>query len=560
MEKNKEQKYNLLFEQMIDCMTNPNGFDREDFVEILKEICELFNLSKGVTEFYKSLSAEKDGQGEIMVDYDNGKGDKVVIYRRIVTPSMTVVKSTIYMAADSEPLSDDEYRKVDIILRAMLSFISRNRLQTVVENLGYYDESGYPNLSYYMRYLDQMNEKDCIRGNVAVYYNLRHFSLINQEIGRIAADKVMRSYFETVKAVIGNNGLVCRVGGDNFVLFCSKEILRSVLFILDGFPVTYDTENEKRVMISAYAGVFVIPDDFVYERPGEIVGRIIASGQDAKSERSGTVVYYSEKSIAEKEKLMRIRVDFSEGIKKGEFQAYYQPKVDINSGRIVGAEALCRWVKNGKIVPPIEFIPILEQNTDICQLDYYMLDAVCKDIRRWLNEKKQIVRVSVNLSRKNLIDIDLLEQLIKIIDKNKVPHRYIEIELTETTTDAEFLNIKRVVNGLRKEGIYTTVDDFGMGYSSLNLIREIPWDVLKLDRNFIPSEENFGVTELMFRHVVAMAQAMGLECVAEGVETMQQIELLRENDCRIAQGFYFDKPLPAAEFEKRLAAGKYDNI
>ena len=113
----------------------------------------------------------------------------------------------------------------------------------------------------------------------------------------------------------------------------------------------------------------------------------------------------------------------------------------------------------------MEFIPILEQNTDICQLDFYMLDHVCKDIRRWLDEGRKVVRVSVNLSRKHMMDVDLLEHIISIVDKYRVPHEYIEIELTETTTDVEFRDLKRVVSSLQQQGIYTSVDDFGMGYS-----------------------------------------------------------------------------------------------
>ena len=559
MEKEKLDKYNILFERMIDAMTKPTYFDRDEFVAVLKDLCELFNLSKGVTEFYRSLSAEKEGDGEIMIDYDNGKGDKVAIYRRIVTKSLTVIKSTIYMPAEAEPLSEEEYRRLDILLRAMLSFIARNRLQTVVEKLAFYDEFGYPNTNYFMRHLEMMSEKGTLHGNTAIHFNLRHFSLINQEIGREAGDIVMRSYFEQIQYVIGDNGLICHVGGDNFIAIFRNELLKSVLFVLEGFPVVYDEKREKRVMVSAYVGVFVIPDDYELERPGDIMGKIYPATQEAKFEKNSNIVYYSERMNARKEQTMRVRMLFSEGMDRNEFKAYYQPKVDVDTGTIVGAEALCRWIRDGKVVSPAEFIPILEQTTDICRLDFRMLDMVCKDIRRWLDEGRRVVRVSVNLSRKHLIDVDLHEHIMKIINENNVPHEYIELELTETTTDVEFRDLKRVVGGLRREGIFTTVDDFGMGYSSLNLIREVPWDVLKLDRSFLPEDnENNGVAELMFSYVVSMAQCMGLECVAEGVETVRQIELLKNYNCHIAQGFFFDKPLPAEEFEKRLDRRGYD--
>ena len=557
MDKERAVVYNSLFERMIDAMTAFGSFDRDEFVGILKEICEFFGLSKGVTEFYTSLSAEKEGNGEVLVDYDNGRGEKVVIFRRIVTPSLTVIKSTIYMPEDAEPLSEEEYRKVDLILRAMLSFISRNRLQNLVEKLAFYDDSGYPNVNSFTRYLEMMNEKGSLYGYTAAQFNLSHFSLINRKIGRAAGDNAIRAYYDTIKNVIGENGIVCRMGGDNFAAIFKSNLLKYLLQITEGFPVMYDREDEKRVLISASVGIYVIPEDYVFERPGDIVGKIFSAAHDAKFETEGSVVYYSDKDFEEKERRVRVRRFFSEALENGEFRAFYQPKVDIVSGAIVGAEALCRWMIDNRIISPIDFIPILEENTNICRLDLYILERVCKDIRRWLDEGREVVRVSVNLSRKHLLDVDLIEHLTRIIDRYDIPHKYIELELTETTTDVEFSVLKRIVGELQKLGIAVTVDDFGMGYSSLNLIREIPWDVLKLDKCFVPSEENFGVTELMFRHVVAMAQAMGLECVAEGVETAQQVKILRENDCRIAQGFFFDKPLPVDEFEKKLNGYRY---
>ena len=152
------------------------------------------------------------------------------------------------------------------------------------------------------------------------------------------------------------------------------------------------------------------------------------------------------------------------------------------------------------------------------------------------------------------MDFDLLEHIIGLIDRHSIPHHFIEIELTETTTDVEFKDLKRVVNGLQQAGICTSVDDFGMGYSSLNLIREIPWNVLKVDRSFLPleNETEDSTRSIMFKYVVAMAKELGLECIAEGVETKGQLEVLRENQCLVAQGYYFDKPLPVDSFEEKL--------
>ena len=168
------------------------------------------------------------------------------------------------------------------------------------------------------------------------------------------------------------------------------------------------------------------------------------------------------------------------------------------------------------------------------------------------------VRISTNFSRKHLIDIDLTDHIISIIDKYNVPHELIEIELTETTSDVMFSDLRRIVSGLQKNGVKTAVDDFGVGYSSLNLIREIPWDVLKIDKSFVPeAEDEESVSNVMFRHLISLAHDMGLECVVEGVETEEQLRVLRKNNCMIAQGFLFDHPLTVEEFEDRLVNKQY---
>lgn len=561
MDEDKRAKYTYLFEKMISTMTDPENFVRQEFVDLLAEICELFHIAKGVTEFYKNEREEREGVGEILIDYDNGHGEKVVIAKRIVTKTKAVIKGTLYCAADEPPYSDEEIEKLDIIIRALLSFISRNRLLATVEQLAFYDEDGYPNLNYFMRHLDYLIAKGKVYNKAIILYNLRQFSVVNREIGREFGDIAMKNYYLRIKSVLDDDGSLCRMGGDNFVIVIDSERLESVIDIINGCPIVYDKDDEKRVMISAAAGIFVVPFDFEFKKPGELFEKAYIAMQYAKIEQKGTIIYNDNKMRENRKKILEMRRVFPTALENKEFKAFYQPKVDVNTGEIVGAEALCRWIRDKKVVPPMDFIPILEQNMDICKLDFFMLDTVCKDLMRWISEDKKPVRISVNMSRKHLVDADIFKHIMEIIEKNKVPHEYIEIELTETTNDAEFRDLKQLVQNLQKEGIATSVDDFGMGYSSLNLIREIPWNILKVDKSFLPvDDENSNVTNLMYKHVIAMALDMGLECVTEGVETGDQVEILKENKCRIAQGYYFDKPLKVDEFEERLKVRKYDTI
>ena len=560
MNREKITEYYTLLEELLDTMTDPEGFSLEDINRSLSGLCKLLRVSKGVTEFYNSVEHEKAGRGEVFVCYDSGEKSHEVLSRRILTRSMTVAKVTVFMADTEEPLDEEDNRRVDRIAKMVLSFISRNRLQGIVERMTFYDDAGYPNLRSFMRYIGQLSEKGQLGGHTAVNFNLRHFTLVNQEIGRNAGDVAMRSYYDMLSAVIGENGIVCRLGGDNFVAIFDDKDLDEVVRILKGVPVTYDPNEGNRIIVSASAGIFRMPEGYDIETPSDIMNMILSSLHAARNGGKGSIVFFDDKMVINKEKRMRIQQQFPPALEKEEFKVYYQPKIDIQTGEIVGAEALCRWLHEGKIISPLDFIPILEETIDICRLDFYMLDHVCRDIRRWLDEGKKVVRVSVNLSRKHMMDVDLLEHIMQIINNNNVPHKYIEIELTETTTDVEFRDLKRVVNGLQQAGICTSVDDFGMGYSSLNLIKEIPWNVLKVDKSFLPVEEDDegSTRSIMFKYVVAMAKALGLECIAEGVETADQVEILRHNDCLFAQGFYFDKPLPIDDFEQRLDKHHYD--
>jgi diguanylate cyclase (GGDEF)-like protein len=559
-DENRIKYYDLLI-SMINNLTSFDNFKREELKRTTTEFCKLFRLSRGTTEFYRTPTHEKNNQGEIYTDYDTGEESDAVIEHRFVTSSMAVLKGTLYMAKGEKPLDDEEREKADAVLRIIMSFLTRNRLLGIVERFAFYDDNGYPNVRSFMRYLERLKENNDIGGHTAVRFNLRHFTLINQQIGRYSGDMVIRNYYSMLEKAIGNKGLICRVGGDNFVAIFETSIVDEIVELLRGVPVIYDPASGKRIMVSASAGVFSMPDGYDVDIAGDVMDHVLAAMQSARTGGKDSIVFYSEQmdKNKEKEKKMRLQQLFPIAIINKEFKVFYQPKINVNTGELVGAEALCRWFHDDRIVPPMEFIPLLEQSMDICTLDFYMLDHVCQDISRWIKEGRKIVRISVNLSRKHMMDVDLLDHILNIVDKYSVPHKYIEIELTETTTDVEFRDLKRVVSGLQQAGIYTSVDDFGMGYSSLNLIREIPWNVLKVDKSFLPVDEDDdkSTRSVMFKYVVSMAKELGLECIAEGVETQNQVKILQDNSCFFAQGYYFDKPLSLHDFEARLDIPDY---
>lgn len=551
------EKYTSYLERLVR-ITHNQPVDRDAYVTLIKSICTDYKLTKGMTEFYITPMMEQRGDGEVYCDFDTGNSKKVLIRLRIVSSSKAVLIGTLYSNPEEYVHDDTDVDQLDSLLRIILGYVSRVRLIKKLEEFGFSDLDGYRNFRAFARFMDINNAENRLGGKVAFYLDLHNFTIVNQEIGRENGDIVIRKYYDLLSDTIGDTGIIIRLGGDKFIGVFDKTLQDDVFRIFSGAHIAYDVTGKQRVNVSVAAGIYALPIPYMMKSYGDIMDKIMLAGNVAKRHDGESIVVYDDKMKVESDHIKQIQTAFPGAVKREEFIIHYQPKVDIETKKIVGAEALCRWQIDGKIIPPDDFIPILELNTFVSELDFYVLDHVCRDMVRWLNEGRQPVRVSVNFSRKHLIDIDLTDHILSIINKYNIPHDLIEIELTETTSDVMFSDLRRIVSGLQRENVKTAVDDFGVGYSSLNLIRDIPWDVLKIDKSFVPQTEDDGnVSNVMFRHLISLAQDMGLECVVEGVETDEQLSILKKNNCQIAQGFLFDHPLPVEEFEDRLINKSY---
>ena len=549
-----------LYEQLLSAMVNFDKLDVDLIQQLLGRIGKMFRLCKGITRVYRNAREEAMGLGDTYVPFDTQVEGYEVLTIKAVTSVMSSATCTVYMSKDEEPLSPEELNKVELVMRTVVSFVSRNRLKDVVYELAYFDESGYPNLRSLNREMEKIVKERSFGSMMAVRYNLRHFSIINQEFGREMGDIIIKSHYDNLKEILGETGFVARLGGDNFVAVGPKEKVKEVADYL--FETVIKVDETSSVKVPTSAGIFVPPEGFLPENEGDIMGKIINAYRVAQNGGRSHIIYYSDELMFIKQKFAKVQQKLSDAIANEEFKPYYQPKVDINTGRIIGGEALCRWFRDGKVIQPSEFVPALEQTSDICKLDLYMLEQVCRNQRAWLDggEGRTLVPMSINFSRKHIMNLEIPDVIERILDKYRIPHEAIEIEFTETTTDVEFSDLKRVVTSLHEKGIYASVDDFGIGFSSLNLLRDIPWKTIKIDKSFIPDEGDAPDSEkcIMFKIVVLMAKSLGFDCIAEGVETEYQIKLMKKYGCDIAQGYYYDKPLPQEEFEARLVTKQYD--
>ena len=539
-----------------------SDFRRED--KELRKLCSMLRIGKLEVLEFVNQEQEHAGHGRVHELFREGIPDrKRFLDRRNVTHGFNIVFIRAWQREGEPDWNEHEREGVDLVLRMIFVMDGRTKLMHLAERLSYHDqEMEVRNHKYFMQSMGRLYQQGKMGGYTAMFLNLKRFSLINQQLGRKRGTLVMKRYVKTLEAALSGDEMIARVGGDNYVILVEKDHAEDIIDMALEMMVCYDDKTGDRVRVAATIGAYEVPEDGTMGSPSEVMDRISRASMEVKRCQDENLLYFDSVMMDQRMRELEIEVNYRDALKNEEFEVYYQPKVDMRSFTLCGAEALCRWNHDGRVVPPLEFIPILEQSMDICSLDMYMLDHVCRDIRNWLDQGRRVPRISVNLSRRNLADVDLLSHILNAIDKNNVPHEYLEIELTETTSDVQFHDLKRIVAGLQKEGIKTAVDDFGIGYSSLNLIRDIPWDVLKIDRSFLPVEGDPVEMQknLVFRYVVAMAQGLGLACIVEGIESSDQLRMIQQNGCDEAQGFFFDRPLRREEFEKRMERTDYAKL
>ena len=528
------------------------------FNKILEPICKFLRISRISSAVFDSTCDSAIIKSAPHIYYDDGNADSTRVLKFTENNVRACKANYSFMQSKSgQDWSDEEVQQIEAFEKLIYTFCDRSYASTIAKDLSMFDNDlmVYP-LTFFLATVKNLIRQGRIGEFGGVYFNIKHFSSINDRFGRDCATNIMKQFIHGIQEKILYEECICRVGGDNFVVLFKKDNLNIIKNYLSGMPITFN--DEEAVTVTTTAGYYMIPE--ATESATDVMDRISTAYQLAKSVYKRPFLFYDDEIMQHQTHVKEIEMMFPSAIENEEFKVFYQPKTQLNNYQLAGAEALCRWFRNGKVISPGEFIPVLEGSKAICTLDFYMLDHVCRDIRRWLDEGREAVKVSVNLSRLHLGDEDLLESILRIIDKYKVPHHFIEIELTETTTDVDYKELKKIVYGLREQDISTSVDDFGVGYSSLNLIREMPWNVLKIDKSFLPTqeEEDKDPSKVkMLRHIITMSQDLGLECIVEGVETAEQVKLLKGCKCYLAQGFYFDRPLPVKEFEQKLesAAG-----
>lgn len=393
--------------------------------------------------------------------------------------------------------------------------------------------SGCPNVSFALLSLD-----------------LNRFKMINDMYGSEEGDRILQNMDRIWKEIFREHEYCGHRMADRFAVLLTYQSREELELRIRDYRKLLRETTKNRYNLSLRIGVYLLQG--TKESFSTAYSRSMMAFAAAKDSEKHFYAFYNEEMEEQLiwEKL--VEDDFDTALKNKEFVVFYQAKINSETQQITGAEALVRWIRpDGTIIPPGRFIPVLENNDSIVELDRYMFREVCLQQKQWLDEGKSIVPVSVNLSRVQLADRNLVDYYQRILDETGLPPEYIGLEFTESAMFNNEEILRDTVDRLHDMGMKVLIDDFGVGYSSMMSLKVIPVDILKVDKSFIDSIGDERGDKIVIS-IIEFATSLGMSVTAEGVENDEQYQFLQAHRCDDIQGYYFSRPVPADEYEKRF--------
>lgn len=383
--------------------------------------------------------------------------------------------------------------------------------------------------------------------------DVKNFKLINRIYNYAEGDRVIQNIAGSFRYLLDMRECpVARVGTDDFLFLLPYHGRAELDQLRERFMLRFRQLMGPHftTAVEFPTGQYILTEnDFPKPDIEEILEKVNFAHRAAKTRNMASVVDYE--ANLEKDALLEKSIvdQMSDALANNEFQLYLQPKVDVKTEKICGAEALCRWVVNGRIyLPPISFIPVLEKNGFIVKLDFYMFERTARKLKAIIDCGARPLPISVNFSICHLDDENFVRHLCEIADTYEVPHNLLEIELTESAVFEHMSQIKLLIEQLHKEGFTLSMDDFGSGYSCLALLKDLDVDVIKLDRGFFDVESDQSKSIIVISNIINLAKELGVHVVAEGVEVKEHVQMLRQLDCDMIQGFYYSHAIPEKDF------------
>ena len=462
----------------------------------------------------------------------------------------------VYLRVSGKPVfgSNGQFSGYRGVGRDVSEMVALNRR---VEFLASHDElTGLPNRSLFRQRLEHAIAKAERTGQqvLLLFFDLDHFKLVNDTLGHEAGDQLLMMATKRIKEKSRATDILCRLGGDEFVMVMEgaspQDGHRLVRDIITAFSTPFEIK-QQRVYCTTSIGVSVYPDD-TKDAQTLVVYADLAMYR-AKQNGRNDFEFYTSKLNFIAHQWLDMENGIRNALKENQFFVVFQPQVEVEKNKLVGMEVLIRWRHPERgLIPPNEFIKIAEQSSLINQIGEFVFSETCKQIREWLDKGLSVPRVSVNISARHLRAESLVETLDRIKVSHDIPPKMLCIEITEHALLEEGDTVKRNMRLLNEAGYSISLDDFGMGHSSLLYLKRWAVDELKIDRTFVDGLVDSAEDRVIVKAIVALGDALGLQLVGEGVENQLQADILSESGCKVMQGYLSSPPIEAKEMESWL--------
>lgn len=580
-----------------DCIASMTEHDQLEvaFQEVIQRLCEFFHADKGsmavfygvdalaawaatgryesvffrdrpslktITEWTRLLKGQKylvvsDTSDQRLPDEVREKCEKQGIYSLHLQPILADQLMCGCILLVNVLLAPSQIYVMNFIVRTISRLIQNRIVQEKSNQLQFRDAlTGYLNLEGFMRSVEDTIRINGDKKYALWYCDIKRFKYINDMFGYAVGDALLKYWANICDKHNRPGESFGRSAADNFVLlreYTSVEDLETAFYMDEAALADFAVTKSKGYTPELTCGIYLLDEE---DMKNPDINKIMDKANIAqKWTQEGTGAHYVIYDESMRQKQLReldIGQHMREGIKAGEFSIWLQPQYDYVTGRIVGAEALVRW-KHPQLgnISPAEFIPILERSGQITELDMFVWEEACRYLRDILDhpERFRAIPISINISRIDIYATDLEQILLTLIRKYDLEAEMLRLEITESAYTENPEQLIETVEKLQKCGFLVEMDDFGSGYSSLNILKDVPVEVLKLDMNFLAGTEDTDRRGNILSSIIRMARWLGMDLIAEGVETVEQAEYLKNLGCSYMQGYYFAKPMPKEEFK-----------
>lgn len=492
-------------------------------------------------------SKEIDKRSETFFNDEKFETDSYSITNKI-SDNMNITAK--FFPKSRHKYTDQEKNKLELITNIVYAFYSNMRSNEMIDTAYYLDVmTGMPNTAAMIKYGNELKEKEKLDNYCLAFINIKGFKIMNKVVGPSNVEEVLRQYVKYISILLEKDEMLARLGGDNFALLLKNETVIDKLNRIKKIRFEF---NNIDINLENRLGVYQI------QRKDNIHNAMENASITIQAAKVNNLSYlfYNEDMANSILDTKEIIMSFPKALQNEEFEVYYQPKVDTTTNTMTGTEALVRWNRNNQLLSPYKFVPILENEKLISKLDFYILEKVCKSLKEWIDLGLEPVRISTNFSKSNLSDPNFGSTIVSILKKYEIDPKYIEVEVTETLCEKIKEKLIGFIHEMKEYDIYTSIDDFGTGDSSLNLLQQLDVNTIKIDKKFIDDWEK-SKTRTIIECTIMMLEKLGINVIAEGVEKEEQAEYLRSIGCNTVQGYLYDKPLPKEEYVKRIENKKY---